>query len=279
MPSTLVAALLALSAAVAWGTGDFTTGLAARRIGSVPALLLSMLVGLAAMASLALASGQPISPVADLAWGTVAGLAGTAGFICMLRGFSIGRMSIVAPVSAVLAAAVPVLVTGFTAGLPGEIQLIGFLLAFISIWLVSTNGPVSSGPTGFGLALLAGLGFGFFFIGLDQISDSAFFWPLVASRLVASVLLIGFTLITRRPLLPAKSPFGLLVAAGLLDVAGNLCFLLAVQTGRLDLASVLVSLYPAVTVLLAALIAKERMTRLQVLGVGLAVLAMALITI
>ena len=280
MSATLLAAIFALSAAVVWGTGDFTSGLAARRIGPLHALLLSMLVGLAAMFLLAWTTGEAMASTADLLWGILAGLFGTAGFLCMLQGFTIGRMSVVAPVSAVLAAIVPVIVATFTESLPREMQFLGFLLAFISIWLVSAQSPQrTSGPSGFGLAVLAGLGFGFFFTGLDQISNNAVFWPLVASRLVAALLLAVVVLFTRRPLVPPAAPIGLLVTAGLLDVGGNFFFLSAVQSGRLDIAAVLVSLYPAVTVLWAMLVLKERMNRLQAIGVLLAILAIGLITV
>lgn len=279
MSAPIIAALFALSAAVAWGTGDFTSGLATRRVGPFYTLLLSFVVGLIGVTTLALVTMEQLPAPIDLAWGATASLLGTTGFVFMLRGFAIGRMSIVAPVSAVLAAAIPVLITAFFEGLPGYVQLLGFALAFVSIWLLSQREQDEGRPAGIGLALLAGLGFGLFFVALDQISEGAVFWPLVAGRLAACIALVVFALATRRKLIPAAAPWGLLVAAGVLDVAGNFFFLSAVQTGRLDIASVLVSLYPAVTVLLAMLIVKERMTRVQAFSVALAVLAIALITV
>jgi drug/metabolite transporter (DMT)-like permease len=279
MPAPLLAAVYALAAALVWGTGDFAGGLAARRVGALRALLLSMGVGLLSMLLLAMLTGEAISTPADLLWGILAGLFGTAGFLCMLQGFSIGRMSIVAPVSAILAAVVPVIVAAFTTSLPSELQFLGFLLAFTSIWFVSANERKSAnGPTGLGLAVLAGLGFGLFFTGLDQISDQAIFWPLVASRLVAGSLLVLVMRFQRLPVLMPDTPYKLVTTVGVLDAGGNLFFLLAVQTGRLDLTAVLVSLYPAVTVMWAALIAKEHLTRLQAVGAALAVLSIALIT-
>jgi drug/metabolite transporter (DMT)-like permease len=127
------------------------------------------------------------------------------------------------------------------------------------------------------MALLAGLGFGGFFTMLDRV-EVGVFWPLVAGRVACCAVLLVFALITRRPLIPPGAPFGLLGIAGLLDAPGNLFFLLAVQSGRLDVAAVLGSLYPAVTAILARLITKEHMARLQMLGVGLAILAIVLIT-
>jgi drug/metabolite transporter (DMT)-like permease len=220
-----------------------------------------------------------LSPTADLLWGAVAGLAGTAGLGFLLRGFATGRMGIVAPVSAVLATAIPVIFAGLTEGLPRQLQLLGFGLALVGIWLLSRPEPLGGRPAGLGMALLAGLGFGSFFTALSQIGETAVFWPLVAGRLAACTLLVALALATRRPVVPPHAPLGLLVLVGLLDVAGNLFFLLAVQGGRLDVAAVLGSLYPAVTVILARLIVKEHMARLQVVGVVAAVLAIVLITI
>jgi drug/metabolite transporter (DMT)-like permease len=211
-------------------------------------------------------------------WGTLAGLCGMIGLGFLLRGFASGQMGIVAPVSAVLAAAIPVIFAAFTEGLPHELQLLGFGLALISIWLFSRPGPLGYRPAGFGMALLAGLGFGGFFILLSLVSENAIFWPLISGRLVACVLMAAFAFSTRRLVFTAHFPLGLLAFIGVIDVSGNLFFLLAVQMGRLDVSAVLVSLYPAVTVILARLVTGEKMTRLQVSGVIAAVLAIVLIT-
>lgn len=278
MQPSVLAAIFALSAALVWGTGDFTGGYNARRIGALHALLLSFPFGLLALLAAALLTGEPMSAPGDLVWGAVGGLFGAAGFLCMLQGFAVGRMGIVAPVSAVLAAAVPTVFAAFSEGLPSRVQLLGFGLAFVSIWLLSQRREDEAKSSGFLLAVFAGLGFGLFFITLDRISGAATFWPLVVSRLMATLLLAVITRLSKQPLLPAKPPYPLLAASGVLDVAGNLLFLRAVQTGRLDIASVLVSLYPGVTVLLARLIEKEHLSRVQIFAVGLAVAAIALIT-
>jgi drug/metabolite transporter (DMT)-like permease len=197
----------------------------------------------------------------------------------LLRGFAAGRMGIVAPVSGVLATAIPVIFAALTEGLPRELQLVGFGLALVSIWLLSRPERLNGRPAGLGMALLAGLGFGGFFTALGQVGESAVFWPLVAGRLAACTLMVAFALSTRRPVVPQGAPLRLLVLAGLLDIAGNLFFLLAVQSGRLDVVSVLGSLYPAVTAILARLITREHMARLQAIGVAVAVLAIGLITL
>jgi drug/metabolite transporter (DMT)-like permease len=129
------------------------------------------------------------------------------------------------------------------------------------------------------MGVLAGLGFAGFFIFLNQISEDAKFWPLVAGRVAAVGVMLLFALIKRRQLTLREAPLSLLAVAGIFDVAGNLFFLLALQTGRLDVVAVLGSLYPAVTALLARLLIKEHMTRLQVIGVVAAITAIILITL
>jgi drug/metabolite transporter (DMT)-like permease len=279
MTSSFLAALFALLAAAAWGSGDFTGGLVARRIGPFYSILISYHVGLLVLVIVALARREPLSAPSDLIWGALAGISGMAGFAFLLRGFSAGRMGIVAPVSAVLAAAIPVIFSAFTEGLPGGLQVAGFGLGLVSIWLLARPEKLGVRPAGLGMALLAGLGFGGLFIMLGQIGKNAVFWPLAAGRLACCVLLLAFAFFTRRPVIPSRAPLTLLGFAGTIDVTGNLFFLLAVQTGRLDVAAVLGSFYPAVTAILAWLITREHMARLQVFGVALAVVAIMLITV
>jgi drug/metabolite transporter (DMT)-like permease len=276
-PSLLTGAF-ALTAAASWGSGDFTAGLATRRVGPFHTLLISYVVGLATLTVAALARFERLPPPPDLLWGALGGLSGVIGLGFLLRGFATGRMGVVAPVSAMLATIIPVVFAAFTEGLPRTTQLLGFGFALVSIWMLSRPDRLGGRPAGVGAGMLAGLGFAGFFIALDQVGEGAVFWPLVAGRLTTCALMIIFALAARRPLLPPVSPLGLLALAGILDVGGNLFFLLATQAGRLDVAAVLVSLYPAVTAILARLIAKEHLARLQVIGVGVAVLAIVFIS-
>ncbi len=279
MESAFLAILFALSAAVAWGSGDFTGGLASRRVGPFHTVFISYSVGLFALVIVALVRREPFPAVPDLLWGALAGLSGMVGLGFLMRGFVTGRMGIVAPVSAVLAAAIPVVFTAFTEGLPQQLQLLGFGLAIASIWLLARPERLGGRPAGLGMALLAGLGFGGFFIAIGQVGESAVFWPLVAGRLAACASMAILALSTRRPVLPSPFPLGLLALAGILDVIGNLFFLLAMQLGRMDVTAVLGSLYPAVTAILAWLFTREQMARLQMMGVAIAVLAIVMITI
>ncbi len=274
-----MSALFALSAALTWGSGDFTNGLVARRMGSFRTVLLSYAVGLVALVIVALALGETLPRPIDFMWGALAGLSGMTGLGFLFRGFARGRMGIIAPVSAVTTAAVPVSFAALTEGLPSTARLVGFAVALISIWLLARPDSLGGRPAGLGMGLLAGLGFGGFFTLIDQVGANAVFWPLVAARVSACTVMLVFALLSRRSVVPPRASAGLLVLGGMLDVSGNLFFLLATQTGRLDVAAILASFYPAVTALCAWLIVRERLLRLQIAGVVGALIAIMLITI
>jgi drug/metabolite transporter (DMT)-like permease len=267
----------ALAASISWGAGDFSGGLATRRAQVLSVVCGAYAVGLIMLMSLAMLWSEPFPSTLDLLWGSVAGVVGAIGLVAFYQALSIGRMGIVAPIAAMLSAAVPVLFGAFIEGLPGPIQLIGFVLAFIAVGLISGLGVVRGRPKGLGLALLAGLGFGSFFILISRVSQGAVFWPLAAARLSSFLFLFAILLIRRQKVIPAKSVWPVIFLAGALDGAGNVFFVLATHAGRLDVAAILASLYPAVTVLLATIILKERVTRLQAIGIVVALVAIPLI--
>ncbi len=279
MNTPFFAATLALTAAVCWGAGDFSGGMATRRSDPFRSVLIIYIIGMLALLVVVIGRGEPVPSYADLAWGALAGLFGLAGILLLFRGFAAGRMGIVAPVSGVLATALPVVFNALTQGLPGYVQLAGFIVALIGIWLISRPERFAGRPAGLGLAILAGLCFGSFFIALDQVSKATTFWPLLSGRAASVAAMLLFALATKRPLSFQKLPWEFFGLAGILDVAGNLFFLLALQNGRLDVGAVLGSLYPAVTALLARFTIKESITRLQVIGVSAAMLAIILITL
>ena len=278
MNASFAAVLMALAAATCWGSADFAGGLAARRSDAFRSVLVAYAVGLVSMLIVALARGEVLVLGIDLLWGTLSGIFGMVGVGCLWRGLAVGRMGVVAPVSAVLATAIPVIFSALSAGLPREAQLVGFGVAFIGIWLLSRPERLGNRPEGLSMAILSGLGFGAAFTALGQISGQAVFWPLIAGQVVACGGMIAFALMTRRPLDLRRAPLVLLTVVGIVDIVGNLFFLLATQNGRLDITAVLASLYPAVTALMARLTLKEKMTRLQIVGFGAAALAIVLIT-
>ncbi len=284
--SGLAAVGFGLAAALSWGTSDFSGGMAAKRAPLVVVMALTYTIGLTLLIALAVITAEPLASYADFAWAAVAGLSGTVGLTALYRALAVGRMGVVAPVSAVFGAALPVVFVALTEGLPGSVQIAGFGVGLVAVWFVArpseantAHGAAHSGLDGLGLALLAGTGFGVFGILLDRISEDALYWPLATSRTASLAVMLALVLAQGHSLRPARSALPVILLAGVLDVGGNVFFLLAIQSGRLDMASVLSSLYPAVTVLLARVILSEQMSRLQLLGVIGALAAIVLIAV
>ncbi|MCC7449996.1 MAG: DMT family transporter [Anaerolineae bacterium] len=278
LSAELAAVVLSLAAAASWGAGDFSGGLAARRGNVFGIILVSQIIGLLLMIALALINREPIPPLATFGWGCAAGVCSSIGVVSLYRALAVGKMGIAAPVAAVFTAALPVLVGALTEGLPPITRLIGFALALVGVWLLAGQSGASGNMRSLGLAVLAGLSFGALFIFLKQAGHMAVYWPLVAAR-ATSIILLFVVVITSQPnWQPDRNLFRLVILSGIFDVLGNLFFVLATQAGRLDVSSVISSLYPSATIALAALILKERVTRLQWAGIAAALLAIALIT-
>jgi len=285
MPSDLAAALLGLASAASWGAGDFSGGLAARRSPLLGVLVLGQLAGTTLMALLALLTREGAPPASSLAWAGAAGAVGAVGLAALYRGLAVGRMAVVAPISAVLSAALPVAWGALSEGAPSTVRLAGFGLALLGIWLVARGGGAAvagaagTGRPGLGLALLAGVCFGGFLIFMHLGGRGGTFWPLATARgtALALVLVLAAALARRRPWRLASGALPLVLLSGALDAGGNALFVLASQAGRLDAAAVLASMYPASTVLLAAALLRERVSGTQALGIGAALGSIALI--
>ncbi len=278
MNTEILAITYGLSSALSWGAGDFSGGIASKRGNLFTVILFSQVTGFVVLAALALAFAETIPPVSSLVFGGLAGLSGLLGIIALYRGLAMGRMGVVAPVSAVMTAAVPVVFALLTEGLPGNTQLAGFGFALVSVWFLSG----ATRDTGVRLnelflPLAAGLGFGLFFVFIGHGSCDSVFWPLVAARTASISATLLFLFLSGKGGIPGREQLPHIAAAGILDSAGNAFFVLAVQVGRLDISAVLASLYPAATVLLAWIILKERLARLQWAGVLIAAVALALI--
>lgn len=278
MSSALATIIFGLAASLCWGSGDFSGGLASRRANASSVVTSAYAIGFVLLLALALIWREPFPAPIDIFWGAIAGLAGAIGLISFYSALSIGLMGIAAPVSAVLTAALPVLFSAFTEGLPSPIQLGGFFLALLAIVLISRPERSKGRPEGIGLALLAGCGFGLFFILISRVNHTATFWPLAVARLTSVLFLLVVLRFRRQPVLPALKVAHLIVLAGVLDAIGNAFFVLAAHSGRLDIAAVLSSLYPAATVILAAIVLHERVTRIQAIGILLALVAVPLIS-
>ncbi len=205
-------------------------------------------------------------------------MAGVIGLLSFYAALARGKMGIAAPISAVLTAALPVLFSAFTAGVPAPLQLAGFALAGFAIGLISWPQRTTEPPTGIGLALLAGCGFGCFFILISRVHPATTYWSLAAARCTSIAVLLPVMRLRRKPLLPPMTGAPLVVLAGILDALGNVLFVFAAHSGRLDIAAILSSLYPAATVGLSVLVLRERVTRVQTIGVLLVLLAIPVIS-
>jgi drug/metabolite transporter (DMT)-like permease len=275
-----VTVLLATACAIVYGTADFFGGLATRRTQVLSVVVLSQLAGLALILGL-----LPLLPGtysdAALAWGLAGGLSGAAGLVLFYRSLATGVMSVVAPTTAVTSAALPVVFGLVTGERPQVWALVGVVLALGSVLLVSQEKPGGGrGSLGSVLtALAAGAGFGGFFILLAMAPHEAGLWPLVGARLSSVSTVALLALLTRRALKPGPGSLPVILAAGVLDMAANVLYLLAQRDGLLSLVAVLVSLYPASTLLLANRVLGERLRAVQVFGVVCALAAVALIAV
>lgn len=268
-----------LASAASWGTGDFSGGLATRRNPVYGVVLISQIISAILLVILALVFAESWPIWQDLAFGALAGISGTLGLLALYTGLSQSAMGIIAPLSAVLTAIIPIVVGSFEDGLPAPTQLAGFVLALVSVWFLSSAGKdFRVDVQTLFLPLLAGLGFGLFFIFIDRLSGEAVFIPLVAARSISVPMMAIFILATRRTIKPADGHGWITIAmAGIFDTGGNAFFALATRIGRLDVSTVLASLYPAATILLAWLILKEKLSSKQWLGVAGALVSLALI--
>ena len=279
----MIAITFGLISAIAWGAADFTGGLASRRTGAFQAVFYGEVVGLALILVVAFAAAQPIPALSVWVLAMVSGAVGTSGLLLLYHSMTKGLMSIATPVSALLAALIPVLVGSILENPPGVLVLLGFVFALGAIWLISQSQDgvkdVFSHIADLRLPLLAGIGFGLFFVLMHTATRHATYWPMVASRTGGMLTLVLYMTLSRQPWIPAKSAYGMIVMNGLLDVGGNLFYILAGQLGRLDVAAVLSSLYPGSTLLLAWIFLKERLSRTQWTGVFAALVAIVLLTL
>jgi drug/metabolite transporter (DMT)-like permease len=293
---------IALPAAVTYGIADFAGGMAARR---APVLVVTAVAQAAGLLSLVpvvgWVAGRPSA--AALGIGALAGIAGASGLLLYLRALAVGPMGVVAPLSAVISAGLPLAVGLLDGEVLGPVAVLAIVLALAAI-LMATMGTRqdAAASTGLLLGLAAGAGFGLFFVGLDATPPDSGLWPLLAGRVASVTLLTALVLRhhlplpTRTPVASpacghgepaaparrvlgsgARSPIVLMIVSGVFDTLANVLFLVATRLGDLGISAVVVSLYPVVVVLLARVVLAERLTRTQLLSAGLALAASALL--
>src|SRR5215210_7184271 len=235
-----------LLSAAAWGSADFGGGLTTRRATLYGVVLVSQVAGMAVAFLLALVRGEPPPAAADTAWAAVGGVLGAVGITCLYSGLAVGRMGVVAPVTGVLAAIVPVAAGIFLEGLPPAI-------------------------------VLAGVALGLFNVAISRVDDRLVFGPLTIVRGIEAVTVAIVVLSTRRRAAVPPRLLPAVAGVGVLDMTGNAAFLFAQGMGPLAVAAVLSSLYPVATLILAALVLGERMTRTHAIGIAAALGGIVLI--
>jgi drug/metabolite transporter (DMT)-like permease len=276
MPN-LVSPGLSLSAAVSWGAGDFSGGIAAKTVNVFSVVVIAHAVGLGFMSLLAVLSREPIPGRTSILWGMVAGLVGGIGLAAFYKALAVGKMGVNAPLASVITVLLPLLFSFHTEGLPRATQMIGLALAMLSIWLITAQRGGDGGSRGLGLAVVAGIGFSGFLLFIKLAGYEAVFWPLVCARAASFLLMLAILLVSGGAWKPSRSSMPYILLAGILDSGANALYVAATQRGRLDVAAVLSSLYPASTVILARLVLKEHLSRLQSAGMAAALVAVSLI--
>ena len=277
----MLAVALALGAALSWGVGDFLGGLKSRSIHVLTVIAVSQLAGLVGITIWLLLSQGDLPNAGDAAQAAAAGLAGAIGLAAMYRGMAIGAMGVVAPISAG-AAAVPFVVGLAQGERPSALQLGGALLALLGVVLVSREpAPVGARvASGVGLAFVAAAGFGLFFVLLDAASsaDTSAAGTVFVMRGTAATFALAVAVAVGVNLRPERQHFPAVLAVGLFDVGANVLFALATTRGLLSVVSVLASLYPVITVALAAVLLRERLAGVQRVGAGTALAGAALLS-
>ena len=280
MSSSILGAGLALISAVLYGTGDFTGGAASRRSHSFQVLFLSSLSSIIFALLILIFRPESFLSLHDLLFSAAAGFLGAIGLSFLYRGLSYGSAAVIAPTSGVVSAAFPALVGIFIDDMPDTVTLIGFLIAFCGIWLVtrSKDGKNHHPRQSLLLGFIAGLGFGSYYILIAQVSSSNLLMPLLMVK-IAALLAAAILLLVNRISLPRIVGNGLALLAGIFDFSANGFYFVATQLTRMDVAAVLSSLFPAATVFLSVTILKEKISRGQWIGVVLCIIAIALIVL
>lgn len=273
--------LLALLAASVYGVADYCGGRASRTVSAVTVTVVGQFCGFVALLVIVLLSGVPTPPASDWFWGGVGGVAGATGLLAFYKAMGSGFMTVVAPVSAVTATAVPVIVGLSTGERPSALALCGIPVALIAIALVSDAlGPHHrrAPRSVFVMAIVAGSVFGSLFVILGHTSDNSGLWPVLAMRCTSVPFMFIVLLVSKNKLTDARPQFRYVAGSGLLDTAANAIYLLAVRHGMLSITATINSFYPASTLMLATGLDKEKIHRSQAVGLAFAALALIMIS-
>ena len=285
IPTPYLPAAFSLTAVGVWGTSDFLGGIGARRANAFLFTSIVHASGMILAGALALSLGSSFPQGNGLLWALAAGSIGGIALAVFYRALASGQMGLVAPISAVLSAGIPTIVSAFSEGFPGTRHVFGFLLAAIGVWLISrtesparhTAGNGNSRPRGLGMALLAGCGFAGFYLCIHHAGNASALWIAICSRFASLLVTFAFVVFGRQLRSVPRPVFAIAVTAGILDIMGSIVFVRASQLGRLDTPVVLSSLYPAVTVILARIFLHEHFSRARTIGMLAALAAVPMI--
>jgi drug/metabolite transporter (DMT)-like permease len=266
-----------IASAIAWGSGDFGGGWASRRAPVLGISLIVQVVGVLLYVGLAILARETSLVPATIAISVAAGVVVTVGIIGLYQGLAVGRMGVVAPVTGLIAALLPVTAGIVRDGLPATPVLAGIVLALVAVVFVSRVPGQSGSRSGIELAIVAGVGIGLFNILAGELPDGQVFGPLVVIKVAAATVIAAALVVGRRAWRMPPRLVAIALAVGVFDMIGNACYVLAAQSGRLDVAATLSSLYPVTTILLAVAFLGERVTRSHAMGVAAAIAAIALI--
>jgi drug/metabolite transporter (DMT)-like permease len=266
-----------LASVVAWGASDFLGGLGSRRANAYFLTAISHIGGLALALTLALGTHAVFPPMASVCWALLAGACGGAALSLFYGALASGHMGLTAAVAAVVGAAIPAAVGMTMDGLPGPLALTGFALAGAGIWVIARPEEGGLPSKGLAVAVICGVGFACFYIFIQQAGNVSALWAGTCSRFAALATVSAIVLVGRHMKAMDARSVGIGLAAGMLDISGTICFIRATQTGRLDAAVMLTSLYPVITVILARIFLREHFTRWKLIGMLAALAAVPLI--
>lgn len=270
--------ILGLLASLGWGVADFGGGLSSRRGPVLGVLLWSQFASLLIGGPIVLAAHEPVMQMQDLVISIVAGSVGAVGLALLYRGLSVGRMGVVAPVAAVITAALPVAFGFVTQGIPSILSIVGIVAAITSVILVSRAPAAADGrPSGLWYGIAAGTTFGSFTVLASLLGDGLVLSPIVVFRVTSCLVVAGWILLRRESWRVPRSLWPALVAIGLIDMAASVAYLTAIGIGPLAIAAILASLYPVFTTILAAVFLRERVSPIHAVGIVAAGVAVVLI--
>ena len=277
-----VEVVFGLSAASIFGIADYLGGRASRSVHAIVVTFLGQSAALVVLLLIAFGSGVPAPGIEDWLWGGLAGVCGATGLLAFYRAMGSGFMTVAAPISAVTTGGIPIVIGLVQGERPGTLALLGMPIALFAVALVSdVFGPDHRRAPRYVvyLSLVAGAVFGSLFVILDHTSTTSGVWPIVAMRVASVPYMAIVVMVSRKKVSSARFYLPIVIVSGVFDSIANALFLLATREGYMSVVAVIVALYPASTLLLATRIDKEKIHRPQALGLGLAVLALVMITL